>query len=108
MIDPQIAKEINSFNELISTVITQSKTLKSLEQVEPELIEDLQQIVIGLHYTMQTLIRRLELSKTPSSDVPATGFSLSFRKNTRTDNPPIDTDGKHAEKSIPPTTSRPI
>ena len=93
MIDKKVEEEISSLDELISRVITQSRTLKSLVRGRPEELEDLQQIAIALHYSMQTLRHKLGFSKVPSTSAANTGLSSDLRMNTRIDNLPIETDG---------------
>ena len=87
--------EITSLEQLVSRVVSQSRNVASSINVEAELLEELQQIAIALHYTIQTLRLRLGFQNTPDKNVANTKSSSDLRIVTSVDNLPQKTNGSH-------------
>ena len=54
-VNPEAERELCSFEFSVRKFINQSKQLAALKEEEPELIEELRQLITGLDYITQTL-----------------------------------------------------
>ena len=95
----KVEKEISSLEQLVSGVVSQSRIAASLIDVEPELMEELQQIAVAMHYTIQTLRQRLGLPNAPRMNVTQIELPSDLRITTPGDNQPIKTAGDRIEKA---------
>ena len=91
----RVEAEIISLEQLVSRVVSQSRNVASFVDVEAELLEELQQITIALHYTIQTLRLRLGFQNAPDKNVANTKSSSDLRIVTSVDNLPLETNGSH-------------
>ncbi len=67
--DKKAEAEIYSLEQSVFKVVAQSKKVAMVINAEPELLEELQQIAIALHYTMQTLRIKLGMSNVSGTAV---------------------------------------
>ena len=63
MVSESLGTEIDSLSQSVSSIVAQCKIVGSQAPVEPELVEELQQLAIALHYTMEALKHKLVLSE---------------------------------------------
>ena len=81
MINKKVKTEIYSLEQLILRIVDHSKIVASITEVEPDLLEELQQISIALHYIIQTLKLKLGLPNVAGTGV-STKESLSDLRMT--------------------------
>ena len=65
--DDNAKTEIYSLEQSVLRLVEQCRTVSSKVDVEPELLEELGQIAIALHYTVQTLKHKLGLRNAPEA-----------------------------------------
>lgn len=71
MKNEKLKSEIYSLETAVLKVVEQCKKVASMTDIEPDLLEELQQIAIALHYTMQTLRAKADLPNVSvTRDVP--------------------------------------
>ncbi|MFH1381681.1 MAG: hypothetical protein ABIH70_02180 [Chloroflexota bacterium] len=80
--DDKAKKEIYSLEQSILGVVDQSKKVASMIDVEPDLLEDLRQIAIALHYTMQALRLKLGLPNVRRTSIVPMESSSDLRMTT--------------------------
>ncbi len=90
--DRKIAVEIRALERLVLRVVAQSRTLASMTQVEPGLLEELTRVANALLYTIQTLKSRLGLPSSPGKEVTGGGSSLDLQMMTPADDAPQKAD----------------
>ena len=72
MKNEKLKSEIYSLETAVLKVVEQCKKVASMTDIEPDLLEELAQIAVALHYTMQTLRAKAELPNVSiTRNVPA-------------------------------------
>ena len=79
----KVKTEIYSLEKSVLRVVDQSRVVASMMEVEPELLEELRQIAIALHYTMQTLRLKLDLPNVVRTSVSPMESSSDLRITTQ-------------------------
>ena len=69
MINEEVKAEIYSLEKSILRVVDQSRIVASMMEAEPEMLEELRQISIALHYTMQAIRFKLGLPNVARTSV---------------------------------------
>ena len=59
--DQRVERELRHLEDAVSRVVDQSRTFASTVDAPAEVVEDLQQIAIGLKYEVETLKAKLNL-----------------------------------------------
>jgi hypothetical protein len=79
----KLKSEIYSLEAAVLKVVEQCKKVASMADFEPDLLEELQQIAIALHYTMQTLRTKAELPNVSVTSNAPPEFSPDLRMTTK-------------------------